>query len=313
MDWLSSPDWPVDKPHDAFATSPNSTPLFYTSANGDSWNYIDASFKQEAIQSSSLTSSTTKTYANSFSAYPHTISQPDRNRSWDQGNFQAANVPYFPFSPIHDLPDQIKDREGDLREEKICSIRPLSTSTYGSSPQSPGKTPWGPSKEAHKRSGSYKSAKSASQIKEKTRKPPHRRTSSSNAKEESRLHGNKTGPRIDYREKNDVAGTDSTDCLRVAHNLIEKRYRTKLNDQFSILWNALPLDVTGDETNGDRGRDCGGIERKVSKAEVLVHARAHIQNLERTKRNLEGDRKALQDDLERLKAAWVNMGGQVMR
>jgi hypothetical protein len=268
--------------------------LFYTTANGDSWNYIDASFKQEAIQSSSLTSSTTKTYANSFSAYPHTISQPDRNRSWDQGNFQAANVPYFPFSPIHDLPDQIKDREGDLREEKICSIRPLSTSTYGSSPQSPGKTPWGPSKEAHKRSGSYKSAKSASQIKEKTRKLLHRRTSSSNA-------------------KNDVAGTDSTDCLRVAHNLIEKRYRTKLNGQFSILWNALPLDVTGDETNGDRGRDCGGIERKVSKAEVLVHARAHIQNLERTKRNLEGDRKALQDDLERLKAAWVNMGGQVMR
>jgi hypothetical protein len=91
--------------------------------------------------------------------------------------------------------------------------------------------------------------------------------------------------------------------------MIEKRYRTKLNGQFSILWNALPLDVMENETNGNGSRDCGGIESKVSKAEVLVHARAHIQNLERTKRSLEGDRKALQDDLERLKAAWVNRGG----
>jgi len=310
-DWLSSPDWPVDKPEGACATSPDSTPVFYTSANGDFWNYIDANFKQ-VIQPSSLTSPEAKVYENSMSTYPQTIPQSNGNPNWGQGNSQTANISYFPVSPIHDPPAQIEDEEADLAEGQVYPDSSLSTQT-GESSQSPSKAAWGSSKESQQRSGSYKLAKRSSRIKEKERQNSRRKSSSSSAKGQWQLRGTKTGPKIDSWDKNDVAGTDSTECSRVSHNMIEKKYRTRLNGQFSTLLDALPPAVTGTEINGDGGHDSGGTERKVTKAEVLVLAKTHIQTLERAKMTLESDKKALQEDVQRLKAAWVNVGGQVKR
>lgn len=245
-----------------------------------------------------------------MSTYPQAIPQSNLNPNWGQGNSQAANVSYFLLSPIHDPPAQIEDEEADLAEGPVCHDSSLSTLTGESSPQSPGKAAWGSSKESQQRSGSYKSARRSSHTKEKERPNPRRKSSSSSAKGQPR--GTKPGPKIEYWEKNDVAGTDNTECSRVSHNMIEKKYRTRLNGQFSTLLDALPPDITGGGINGDGARDSGGTERKVSKSEVLVLAKLHIQTLERAKMSLEEDKKALQEDVQRLKAAWLSMGGQVL-
>jgi len=309
-DWLPSPDWPADKPDDAYATSPDSTPAFYTRANGDSWNYMDTDFKQ-TIQPSYLPSPATKTYESQMSTYPQTIPQSNRNPSWGQGNSQAPNVSYFPFSPIHDPQVQLEDEEAGLAEGQVFHDSSLSTLTDESSPQSPSKAVRGSAKESQQRSGNYKSAKRSSRIKEKERQNTSRKSSSSSANGQWQLRGTRTGTKIDW-EENDVVVRHSTERLRVSHNMVEKKYRTKLNGQFSTLLDALPPDGTGAEINGDGGSDSGETKRKVSKAEVLALAKTHIQTLERENMSLEGNRKALQEDVQRLKAAWGSMGGQVM-
>jgi hypothetical protein len=72
------------------------------------------------------------------------------------------------------------------------------------------------------------------------------------------------------------------------------------------------LDVVGAEVRGVGNGDSGGAEKKVSKAEVLVLAKQHIETLERSRRKLEEDKRALLVDVQRLKGAWVSMGGEVM-
>lgn len=279
--------------------------MFNTSTTGESWNYIDTNFKQ-AILPSYLNSPATETYENPISTYLQTTPQSNRNPNGGQGNAPAANVPCFPVSPIHDLAVQIKDEEDDLADEgPLCPDNALSTLTDESSPQSQGKAAWaawGSSKESQRRSGSYKSAKRSSHIKEKERQNPRRKSSSSSAKGQWQLNG-----------RQDVARTDSAECSRTSHNMIEKKYRTKLNDQFSSLLDTLPQDVTGGVINEDGDGDSGGTERKVSKAEVLVRAKTHIETLERANMSLESGNKALEEESQRLKAAWVRLGGQVTR
>lgn len=84
-----------------------------------------------------------------------------------------------------------------------------------------------------------------------------------------------------------------------------------MNGQFSTLLSALPPDVVGNEVDGFGSID-SGAEKRVSKAEVLVLAKKHIENLERTKKSLEGNKRQLIEDVQRLKGAWVRMGGDVM-
>lgn len=83
-----------------------------------------------------------------------------------------------------------------------------------------------------------------------------------------------------------------------------------MNGQFSTLLSVLPPEV-GTEVDGFDGLD-SAAEKRVSKAEVLVLAKRHIENLERTKKSLEGDKRHLIEDVQRLKGAWVSMGGDVM-
>lgn len=90
-----------------------------------------------------------------------------------------------------------------------------------------------------------------------------------------------------------------------------QQYRTRLNGQFSTLLSSLPPEVVGTEVDGLSGIDLGA-EKRVSKAEVLILAKKHIENLERTKKSLENDKKALLKDIQRLKRAWIATGGDVM-
>jgi Helix-loop-helix DNA-binding domain len=96
-----------------------------------------------------------------------------------------------------------------------------------------------------------------------------------------------------------------------SHNMVEKHYRIRLNGQFSTLLNALPPEVVGAEIEGYVRGD-PGAEKKVSKAEVLILAKRHIETLERQYSSLDGDHEVLIGDMQRLKEAWVGIGGQVL-
>jgi len=74
-----------------------------------------------------------------------------------------------------------------------------------------------------------------------------------------------------------------------------------LNGQFETLLQILPRDDLENTS-----------EKRVSKAEVLVLAKRHIEQLEREKAKLEMDNEDLEQKLEELKKRWVGMGGICM-
>ena len=88
---------------------------------------------------------------------------------------------------------------------------------------------------------------------------------------------------------------------KTAHNMIEKRYRTNLNDKIAALRDSVPsLRVMSRPGNGDEDDDAEDLEgltpaHKLNKATVLSKATEYIRHLE--KRN-----KKLQDEVVSLKA-----------
>lgn len=85
---------------------------------------------------------------------------------------------------------------------------------------------------------------------------------------------------------------------RNSHNLIEKQYRNRLNSQFESLLETLPHK----EPTGEAG------EKRLSKAEVLVHANQYIQELEEEMRILEEKNDELEECLEGWKARYSRLG-----
>lgn len=83
---------------------------------------------------------------------------------------------------------------------------------------------------------------------------------------------------------------------KTLHNIIEKRYRVKLNAQLLSLKNAVPALRTAALSSEDEPG------RGVAKARVLEKATEYIHQLEREKRELEQQVLVLKDEVERLKA-----------
>lgn len=84
---------------------------------------------------------------------------------------------------------------------------------------------------------------------------------------------------------------------RKAHNVIEKRYRIRLNDKIAELRDSIPAlrvnptDHSGGNP-GDGERDVGcevGAAHKVNKANVLEKATEYIKSLERSNRRLQAE------------------------
>ncbi|RFN42595.1 allergen fus c 3 [Fusarium flagelliforme] len=61
---------------------------------------------------------------------------------------------------------------------------------------------------------------------------------------------------------------------RQSHNLVEKRYRSRLKNHFESLLAVLPVPLSKDGNHGDN------YDRRFSRAEVLVSARDRIVSLE---------------------------------
>lgn len=97
--------------------------------------------------------------------------------------------------------------------------------------------------------------------------------------------------------------------VRHNHNLTEKRYRSRLNDQFETLLSALPASSVAAIEGGSHGGS-EPLGRKISKAEVLILAKEHIQALETSREALQEQNRKLTTDMEQLEVVWDHLVGR---
>ncbi|KAI9876481.1 MAG: hypothetical protein M1830_006420, partial [Pleopsidium flavum] len=100
----------------------------------------------------------------------------------------------------------------------------------------------------------------------------------------------------------DSGNTEQPPVKKTAHNMIEKRYRTNLNDKIAALRDsvpslrAMPKNTQGNAIDGDDDReDLDGLTpaHKLNKATVLSKATEYIHHLERRNKRLEDESSSL--------------------
>ncbi|KAJ4398967.1 hypothetical protein N0V85_006147 [Neurospora sp. IMI 360204] len=107
---------------------------------------------------------------------------------------------------------------------------------------------------------------------------------------------------------------------KTAHNMIEKRYRTNLNDKIAALRDSVPsLRIAAmrmesgnydDECEGEEGDLSGLIPApKLNKATILSKATEYINQLERRNRGLETENSALRSRMEGLEMCLISRTG----
>jgi hypothetical protein len=310
---LDAPEWPADNEFaDAYTISPLSSSDIYTPQEVEPQNYFDRSFSN-ALETSSTAAPTIETSRTPSGLYQQAVLQSDWNTNWTAEITPAvpSYVPLFLVSPYF----QGKGDGIDVME--VQAVYPFSTSNaYAgeNSPETTFKQPWGSSTEPKRHPGSSQSkpGRRSSRIKGKGQQAPSKRHSFSSSSKGHQLLSTRMGQKVSYSENDQEARTETPTHSRTSHNIIEKQYRNRLNGQFSTPLGALPLELVGSEIEGYGRGGSGGAEKKVSKAEVLVLAKRHIEDLERKILVLEGRNCALFKDIESLKGAWVEMGGQVL-
>jgi len=89
----------------------------------------------------------------------------------------------------------------------------------------------------------------------------------------------------------------SQDYDRSTHNMIEKQYRTRLNNQFNALFLTLPSEARAFEGETD--------DKKASKGEILLLARRYICDLEKKGKDLRIGVDGLKARTESLERVWM--------
>lgn len=130
-------------------------------------------------------------------------------------------------------------------------------------------------------------------------------SASSSSSTSSRLSKLRIASRTSKNSFTKPTDTPEERRIRASHNLVEKRYRNRLNAQFKSLLNALPEQIrtSGDGEDSDGGAPVDWADRRVSKGEVLEMARRHIESLERERDMLEREKNELQGSLHQLKGS----------
>jgi len=91
--------------------------------------------------------------------------------------------------------------------------------------------------------------------------------------------------------------TSAVRLTKTSHNIIEKRYRLKLNDKIIALRNAVPALRASASASEDILQPGRGIASKLNKGTVLTKATEYIQRLEHEKHQLEQEVAALKEQL----------------
>lgn len=142
----------------------------------------------------------------------------------------------------------------------------------------------------------------------------HITASSSNMKRLLSAREQKTTPQqkslADAKHLKISSSIPESSTVRSGHNMTEKRYRSRLNDQFETLLSALPAtSVAAMEGSSSRSEPPG---RRISKAEVLILAKEHIRDLEDSREALAAQNRKLMIDMEQLVDVWNRLAGQAL-
>jgi hypothetical protein len=288
-DWtLPAPTWP-DSP---LTESPPSSSASAGIYQDNSWNPFERSFGsiQNSIDNGNFLSSPLP--RDSFLGCPPDAYQAAYNNSNPQ------RVPsYVTLSAINEsnmFNNDYQDNDETPRPLQNTS----GSSIAGSSPITP------PDIELRSRQpawGTPKSPRRSSNSSITVMKPPKRRKSETSSELPSRLRSTQFTPRPTTASSGSSNDNYPGRGTRTNHNHVEKQYRNRLNGQFESLLQMLPR-----EENGLAN------EKRVSKAEVLILAKKHIEELEREKRELEEENVGLEETVTELKKRWVNLGGVCM-
>lgn len=156
-----------------------------------------------------------------------------------------------------------------------------------------------------------------------SRYPNRKRKSSPNASPGS--HSTHSSPSPPPSQRRAVSGAPK----KTAHNMIEKRYRTNLNDKIAALRDSVPslrvmvhkLEASqnggggsSEEADGEDmmwEEDLGGLApaHKLNKATILSKATEYITHLERKNRNLAKENAALRTRVEGFEMLVLSRGG----
>jgi helix-loop-helix DNA-binding protein len=113
------------------------------------------------------------------------------------------------------------------------------------------------------------------------------------------------------RVSSDSAPATSLQRSRDIRNKVEKKYRTRLNEQFARLLETLPV-PTNDENDENDEDDILDPpihqSRWLSKYEVLGLARQHIRKLEKSKSAIYEETRRLEDQLEKMGVSISRVG-----
>jgi hypothetical protein len=131
-----------------------------------------------------------------------------------------------------------------------------------------------------------------SRTKQRPTHPPTTRKKNPNETSKRHYHSPEHEPDPDSTPENASSPTDDDHChARKRHNIVEQKYRQRLNTQFEQLLDILP--VSSDTDTRDIETDTVD-KRRVSKGEVLDRARRYIRALEREHRRLVAERRELE-------------------
>ena len=86
------------------------------------------------------------------------------------------------------------------------------------------------------------------------------------------------------------------------------RYRNRLNYQFDNLLSAIPARLIA-ESEGSIGGPDDRREKRVNKAEVLILAKRHIEELERKQWEFKAENRRLAARVKEFEEAWTRAGG----
>jgi hypothetical protein len=154
-------------------------------------------------------------------------------------------------------------------------------------------------------------ASSRSESEPKSLAPPDTNKRSINGNHNFRRAASKEPPGPPHEPKSS-SDSDSNHRLksRLKHDQTEKRYRKRLNSQFENLLSALPARLIA-ESEGSIGGPDDRREKRISKADILMLAKGHIEQLERKQRELEGKNRQMAGRVE--EESWRRLGCGEMR
>ena len=302
-------DWPMDnRPSEDMASPLSSTGSLYTPHNDFYWNrnHFDKSFKNANKLEPAL--SPVFTNFGDPIVSPLDLSQSEWKFQWPLEN--KAESLGFPYIETLDTSDSntFNFRDVEAASQPNYPYRSAAPIEDPPSPKAETRKPaWGTSK----RRGSTTTKTSRNSNHKKANDKDNQRRNPPVSSSPHQLRSTKMPRRLKYTDPEFPTPENETKDQRRSHNQVEKQYRNRLNGQFATLLAVIPTNIIGSALDGSDGSLPNG-DKKISKSEVLILAKRHIEDLESTQIGLEGSRAALEKEAERLRALWLELSGQVI-